>query len=199
MDFEEKKELSAKIEAILFASGESVGVERICLGLEITRKEAEEILSKLMGQYELSQGGLRILKLNTSYQMCSAPDCASAVHRVLETRSPPKLTQPALEVLAIIAYHQPTTRAYIDQIRGVDSTYTISSLLIRGLVEECGRLMEMPGRPTLYQTTDAFLRVFHLEHLSNLPDLDEPEPEMVQLTIPETVLEEVELEQERFL
>lgn len=194
---EDKKEFLAQIEAILFASGEAVGIERLCEGLSLSRTEVESLLQELMGQYEFAQGGLRIIKLNTSYQMCSAPEFASVVRNILETRAPPKLSQPALEVLAVIAYHQPTTRAYVDQIRGVDSTYTVSSLLLRGLIEDCGKLKDMPGRPTLYRTTEAFLRVFHLDSLSKLPDLDQAEPEMEQLRI-ETQGDK-SLEQERFM
>lgn len=143
------------------------------------------------------------MRMNASYQMCSAPEFAGVVREVLETRAPPKLSQPALEVLAIIAYHQPTTRAYVDQVRGVDSTYTIGVLLERGLLEECGKLKEMPGRPTLYRTTDVFLRSFHLENLSELPDLGQPEPVAEQLSIQQRLDEmqepESEMHQERFL
>lgn len=185
MDFspEDKKELFAQIEAILFASGDPVGVERLCLSLDLTRTEADALLSELTAQYEFAQGGIRIIKLNTSYQMCSAPEYANLVRNILETRSPPKLTPPALEVLAIVAYHQPTTRAYIDQVRGVDSNYTITTLVERNFLEECGKLKDMPGRPSLYRTTDTFLRVFHLESLAKLPDLDHTVPEMEQLSL----------------
>lgn len=201
---EERKEISAQMEAILFASGEPLGVERFCLGLDLTRPEVDSIMAELIQNYEFAQGGLRIIRLNSSYQMCSAPEFASVVRDILETRAPPKLSQPALEVLAIIAYHQPTTRAYVDQVRGVDSTYTVGTLLERGLLEECGRLKEMPGRPTLYRTTDVFLRSFHMESLVELPDLGQPEPEPEQLSIQQRLQElqkpeEEEMQQERFL
>lgn len=198
-----KDELNAQLEAILFAAGDPIGVERLCLGLNLTRPEVDERMDKLIAQYESAQGGLRIVRMNASYQMCSAPEFAGVVREVLETRAPPKLSQPALEVLAIIAYHQPTTRAYVDQVRGVDSTYTIGVLLERGLLEECGKLKEMPGRPTLYRTTDVFLRSFHLENLSELPDLGQPEPVAEQLSIQQRLDEmqepESEMHQERFL
>lgn len=204
MEQEEKKELSAQLEAILFASGEPVGVERLCLGLDLTRPEVDELMSELIKHYEFAQGGIRIIRLNASYQMCSAPEFASVVRDILETRAPPKLSQPAVEVLAIVAYHQPTTRAYVDQVRGVDSTYTVSSLLERGLLEACGKLKEMPGRPTLYRTTEKFLRSFHMESLHDLPDLGQPEPESEQLSIEQRLQElqkeeNQELLQERFL
>lgn len=199
---EEKQELCAQIEAILFASGDPVGVERLCLGLSLTKPEADALLEEMMSRYEFAQGGLRIIRINESYQMCSAPEFASTVRAILETRAAPKLSPPALEVLAVVAYHQPTTRAYVDQVRGVDSTYTVTTLVERGLLETCGRLDDMPGRPSLYRTTETFLRVFHLESLSHLPDLEEEE-ELEQLRIPTPPPPEPEpendLEQERFL
>lgn len=202
MSPEERKELAAQMEAILFASGDPIGVERLCLGLDLTRPEVDSIMGELIQHYEFAQGGLRIVRMNASYQMCSAPEHAAVVRDILETRAPPKLSQPALEVLAIIAYHQPTTRAYVDQVRGVDSTYTVGVLLERGLLEECGKLKEMPGRPTLYRTTEIFLRSFHMESLLDLPDLGQPEPVAEQLSIQQRLkdLEEPgEMEQERFL
>ena len=110
------------------------------------------------------------MRMEDSWQLCSAPDYASAVRQAFEIRKPAKLSQPALEVLTIIAYYQPTTRAYVDQIRGVDSAYTIGLLLERKLIEECGRL-QVPGRPHLYRTTKQFLRAFHLSSLEELPEL----------------------------
>ena len=95
---------------------------------------------------------------------------------IRDSRKPAKLSQPALEALTIIAYYQPTTRAYVDQIRGVDSSYTMSLLLNRDLIEECGRL-QVPGRPRLYRTTKQFLRAFHLSSLEDLPELTEPSEE----------------------
>ena len=118
--------------------------------------------------------------MDDSWQLCSAPEYGDAVHRALEVRKPAKLSQPALEALTIIAYYQPTTRANVDQIRGVDSAYTMSLLLNRDLIEECGRL-QAPGRPRLYRTTKQFLRAFHLNSLEELPELEtlaEPEDEV---------------------
>ena len=114
--------------------------------------------------------------MEDSWQLCSAPEYGDAVRRALEVRKPAKLSQPALEALTIIAYYQPTTRAYVDQIRGVDSAYTMSLLLNRDLIEECGRL-QVPGRPRLYRTTKQFLRAFHLDSLEDLPELTEPSEE----------------------
>ena len=162
--------MEAAVEAILFASGEPVQLERICVALELDRPTAEQLLQKLMDTYAFERRGMRIIRMEDSWQMCSAPDYADAIRRAFEIRKPAKLSQPALEVLTIIAYYQPTTRAYVDQIRGVDSAYTISLLLDRKLIEECGRL-QVPGRPHLYRTTKQFLRAFHLTSLDDLPEL----------------------------
>ena len=113
---------------------------------------------------------MRLVQMNDLLQLCSAPEYGDVIRKAFEIRKPAKLSQPALEVLTIIAYYQPTTRAYVDQIRGVDSSYTVGLLLDRHLIEECGRL-QVPGRPRLYRTTQAFLRAFHLNSLEELPQL----------------------------
>lgn len=166
----EMKEIEAAVEGILFASGEPVHIDRICLAAELDRPTAELVLQKLMDYYSFERRGMRLLRLEDSWQLCSAPEYADVIRRAFEIRKPAKLSQPALEVLTIIAYYQPTTRAYVDQIRGVDSAYTIGLLLDRKLIEECGRL-QVPGRPRLYRTTKQFLRAFHLTSLDDLPEL----------------------------
>ena len=164
----DKKEMEAAVESILFASGEPVNIERICVALAIDRLTAERILQGLMDYYAYERRGMRLLKIEDCWQLCSAPDYAEAIRRAFEIRNPAKLSQPALEVLTIIAYYQPVTRAYVDQIRGVDSSYTMSLLIDRGMIEECGRL-QVPGRPRQYRTTKQFLRSFHLSSLDELP------------------------------
>ena len=166
----EMKEIEAAVEGILFASGEPVHIDRICLAAELDRPTAELVLQKLMDYYSFERRGRRLLRLEDSWQLCSAPEYADVIRRAFEIRKPAKLSQPALEVLTIIAYYQPTTRAYVDQIRGVDSSYTVGLLLDRHLIEECGRL-QVPGRPRLYRTTKAFLRAFHLNSLEDLPEM----------------------------
>ena len=167
----EMKEIEAAVEGILFASGEPVHIDRICLAAELDRPTAELVLQKLMDYYSFERRGMRLLRLEDSWQLCSAPEYADVIRRAFEIRKPAKLSQPALEVLTIIAYYQPTTRAYVDQIRGVDSSYTVGLLLDRHLIEECGRL-QVPGRPRLYRTTKAFLRAFHLNSLEDLPEME---------------------------
>ena len=134
------KELEAALEGVLFAAGEPVGVERLCLGLETDRPTLDAVAQRLMDRYRYERRGIRLLRLDASYQLCSAPEQAECIRRTLEGRKPARLSQPALEVLAIIAYYQPVTRAYVDQIRGVDSAYTVGLLLERELIEESGRL-----------------------------------------------------------
>lgn len=190
----EMKEIEAAIEGILFASGEPVAVDRICLALDIDRPTVELVLQRLADYYSYERRGLRLVRMEESYQLCSAPEYAEDIRRAFEIRKPAKLSQPALEVLTIIAYYQPTTRAYVDQIRGVDSSYTVGLLLDRHLIEECGRL-QVPGRPRLYRTTQAFLRAFHLNSLDDLPEMPGMETDgQMRLSEDGTVLDDVNAE-----
>ena len=162
------------IESILFVSGEPVKQARIAAVLGIEESSVDAAADKLRDRYSYDRRGIRLVKLDDSLQLCSSPEYSEYIRRALETRKPPQLSQPALEVLAIIAYFQPVTRAYIEQVRGVDSVYTVGLLLERGLIESCGRLAA-PGRPMLYRTTYAFLRTFGLESLDELPELPQIE------------------------
>ena len=164
----DERELKAALEAIIFASGEPVPAGRISLVLGVPEAEVYSCAAPLAEEYE--GRGFRLVRLDKSLQMCSAPQYAKAIARVIEHRAPPKLSLPALETLAVIAYFQPVTRAYVDEVRGVDSSYTVSSLVDKGLIEPSGKL-EAPGRPTLYKTTEAFLRVMGVSELSELPKL----------------------------
>ena len=163
-------ELSSILEAILFASGESVPVARLSLVLGVEEAELLRCAEEMAARYENEARGLRLLLLGDKLQLCSAPEFAPYIAKVLEQRKPPQLSQSALETLAIAAYFQPVTRAYIDQVRGVDSSYTVSTLIERGLIEVCGRL-DVPGRPALLRTTDVFLRTMGLRSLDELPKL----------------------------
>ena len=163
-------EVEAAVEAILFAAGEPLPIERICLALDLDRPTAEQVLQKLGDHYAYERRGIRLVRMEDCYQLCSSPDYADLIRKAFEIRKTARLSQPALEVLTIVAYYQPTTRAYVDQVRGVDSSYTVSLLLERGFIEECGRL-QVPGRPRLYRTTKKFLRDFHLSSLEELPEM----------------------------
>ena len=178
----EMREIESAVEGILFASGEPVQVERICVALDMDRPTVEQVLQKLMDYYAYERRGIRLLHIEDSWQLCSAPDYADIIRRAFEIRKPAKLSQPALEVLTIIAYYQPTTRAYVDQIRGVDSSYTVGLLLERELIEEAGRLA-VPGRPMQFRTTKNFLRSFGLSSLEELPELPDASQESGQLTL----------------
>ena len=178
----ELKELEGAIEGILFAAGDPVGAERLCLALEQDRDTVDAVCRRLADRYSYERRGMRLVQLDASWQMCSAPEHAALIRRALESRRPAKLSQPALEVLAIIAYFQPATRAYVDQVRGVDSAYTVGLLLERELIEECGRLA-VPGRPIQYRTTKNFLRTFGLSSLEELPELPAAAVEEGQLTL----------------
>lgn len=166
----DKEELGRIIEAILFAAGDPVPVERIALAAGVTIEEVVETADMLADSYAYQRRGIRILRLEDSYQMCSDRELISYITIALETRKPPKLSQAQLEVLTVIAYYQPATKALVEELRGVDCSYSISSLLSKKLIEESGRL-NVPGRPILYTTTADFLRCFGLNSLAELPEI----------------------------
>lgn len=163
------------LEAVLFASGEPVPSARLSLVFGVPEEDIIDMAETLAREYEEQRRGVRLLRLGKSLQLCSAPEYAKLISKVIEHRAAPRLSPSALEALAIIAYFQPVTRAYVEQVRGVDSSYTVSSLAEKGLIEPAGKL-EAPGRPTLYRTTEAFLRVMgvsSLDELPALPDMNE--------------------------
>ena len=167
----ELDELQRAIEAILFASGERIDIQRFAYTLEVDTDEVEKAADALSNTYAFERRGIRILKLEKGYQMVSAGEMAGYVTKALETRKPPKLSASQLETLTIIAYYQPATKAMVEQIRGVDSAYSVAALLNKKLIEEAGRL-NVPGRPIQYKTTPDFLRTFALSSLEELPPID---------------------------
>lgn len=167
----DRPELQRAIEAILFAAGERVEASRLAFALETDEDEIMAAADSLAGQLAFDRRGIRIIKLEKSYQMVSSGEMADFVTKALETRKPPKLSASQLEALTIIAYYQPATKAMVEQIRGVDSSYSISALLNKKLIEEAGRL-NVPGRPIQYKTTPDFLRTFGLSTLEELPPID---------------------------
>ena len=168
MEFEQ---LQRAIEAILFAAGERVEVSRLAATLEVDEHEIMEAADSLAGNLAFERRGIRILKLEKGYQMVSSGEMADYVTKCLETRKPPKLSSSQLEALTIIAYYQPATKAMVEQIRGVDSSYSIAALMNKKLIEEAGRL-NVPGRPIQYKTTPDFLRTFGLSSLEELPAIE---------------------------
>ena len=168
--------IKAAIEAILFANGSSVETKRISPALEIPESQAEEHISALIDDYNNANRGITIIKLDDAYQMVSCKEYATQIRTVMDLRRNTPLSQAALEVLAVVAYNQPVTKAFVEQVRGVDCSGVIGSLTAKGLVEEKGRL-ELPGRPLLYGTTENFLRCFNINSLEELPPLPETENE----------------------
>lgn len=168
----EQTELQATIEAILFASGEPVGIARLAEMLEVEPESIEQSAEELGSVWQYERRGVRLVRLERSLQMISAPEYGDIIRRTLEERKPLPMSKAALETLALVAYYQPTTKAYIEKIRGVESGNTVNTLCEKGLLTEAGR-MDVPGRPILYRTTPAFLRAFGLSSLSELPDLSD--------------------------
>lgn len=167
----EQSELQRILEAILFAAGEPVEISRLAASLEVAEDEVIEAADALADEFSFNRRGIRILRLENAYQMSSSGEMADLITKTLETRKPPKLSSSQLEALTIIAYYQPATKAMVEQIRGVDSSYSISALLNKKLIEEAGR-MNVPGRPILYKTTSDFLRTFGLKSLGDLPEIE---------------------------
>ena len=187
-------DLQRGIEAILFAAGEPVECDRLAEALEADRKDVKKVADEMVSTWAFERRGIRVIKLDKSYQMVSSGEMSDYVAKALETRKPPKLSASQLETLTIVAYYQPATKAMVEQIRGVDSSYSISALLNKKLIEESGRL-NVPGRPILYRTTTAFLRTFGLSSLEELPEIErvtfgEPIEEMIQEEIQEEPKEE---------
>ena len=168
MEFEQ---LQRAIEAILFASGEAVETARLAHALETDVNEIIRAAQQLADTYAFERRGIRIIRLEKAWQMVSSGEMADFVTKALETRKPPKLSGAQLESLTIIAYYQPATKAMVEQIRGVDSSYSISALLNKKLICEAGRL-NVPGRPIQYATTPDFLRTFGLSSLEELPEIE---------------------------
>jgi segregation and condensation protein B len=167
----EQTELQRAIEAILFAAGERVETARLSMALEADEKDIIAAADALADAYSFERRGIRILRLDKGYQMVSSGEMADYVTKALETRKPPKLSSSQLEALTIIAYYQPATKAVVEQLRGVDSSYSISALMNKKLIEEAGRL-NVPGRPIQYRTTPDFLRTFGLSSLEELPPIE---------------------------
>ena len=163
-------QLESTLEAVLFAAGDAVSLDRLCAALETPREDILAAAGALEALYDLENRGLMLRRIEDRLQLCSRPMYAEAARRVTESRRAAPLSPAAREVLTIVAYRQPVTRAFIDQLRGVDSGGTLAGLAEKQLIEEAGRL-EVPGRPILYRTTGRFLQAFALESLDDLPAL----------------------------
>lgn len=162
-------ESMAAVEAVLFACGEPIELDRLAESVEIEKDSAARIVERLNDRYSEQGSALLIGKLGDGYQMMTRPEYARYIKSAMETRRQVPLSPAAMEVLAIVAYNQPVTRGFVDQVRGVDSSGVVRSLVERSLLEEHGRLNNVPGRPIAYRTTDNFLRCFGLSSLDDLP------------------------------
>ena len=188
----EQTAIERAVAAILFAAGEPVGASRMAMAAGVSEEEIHTAAQSLMSRWNYERFGIRIVQLDDAYQMCSSGEMADVVTKALETRKPPRLSPAQLEALNIVAYYQPVTKAYIEQLRGVDSSYAVSALLSKQLITEAGRL-NVPGRPILYETTPVFLRTFGLTSLEELPPIEKADihiPEGQQLQLPEVSKEE---------
>ena len=167
----EQIDLQRAIEAILFAAGERVDVDRLAMTLQVDPDEIISAADGLADELAFNRRGIRVLRLDDGYQMVSSGEMADFITKALETRKPPKLSASQRETLTIIAYYQPATKAMVEQIRGVDSSYSIAALLNKKLIEDAGRL-NVPGRPIQYRTTPDFLRTFAISSLEELPEIE---------------------------
>ena len=167
----EQNDLQRAIMAVLFAAGEPVDAARLSQTLEADEDEIHRQTQALMDMLSFGRSGIRIVRLENAYQMCSSSEMAEYVTKTLETRKPPKLSPSQLETLTIVAYYQPATKAMIEQIRGVDSAYSVSALLTKKLICEAGRL-NVPGRPVLFAPTDEFYRRFGVSSKADMPKID---------------------------
>lgn len=170
------EEMKRAVEAILFAAGESVEISRIAEALELTPKKAETLLEEVRSEFNSQNHGFKIMRYKDSYRFVTHKEYEEQIRRVMDLNRKKPLSQAAMEVLAVIAYNQPVTKAFVEQIRGVDCSGVIGSLTIKGLIEERGRL-ELPGRPLLYGTTENFLRCFNISSIEELPPIPQSDKE----------------------
>ena len=187
-------ELTAALEAVLFAGGEPVEATRLCEIFEIDDETLSKVATLLQNKLAEKGSGIQLLRLADCYQLASRKEYAEYVKKAFDIRRKTPLSQAALEVLTVIAYNQPVTKAFVEQVRGVDCSGVISTLVEKDLITEKGRL-ELPGRPLLYGTTATFLRAFSLSSLKDLPELpQELEGGAEQLTMDDVIEEQAQAE-----
>lgn len=167
----DREHFAGALEAILFACSTPVDKEKLCEILEIKPDELEVTITELRLRLEKAKGGFELVSLEDTVTLCTRIEYKDYVSKALEVKRNVSLSKPALEVLAIVAYAQPVTKAYMEKVRGVDCSGIVNSLLEKELVEERGRL-DAPGRPILYGTTLNFLKSFGLNSVEELPDID---------------------------
>ena len=164
----------AEIEAILFAAGEPINIKRLAQATGLNIEQTQEVLQNLETQLNDRQSGLCLVKMQDKYQLCTRTEFAQQIRDVLDLKRNAPLSQAAFEVLAVVAYNQPVTKSFVEQVRGVDCSGVMTTLCEKGLVEEKGRL-DLPGRPLIYGTTPEFLRCFCISSLDELPPVPQCE------------------------
>lgn len=189
-----KQQTIAALEAVLFASGDPISIERLSQTFEIKPEEVEKYIKELENKYKSQQSGFYVVRLENTYQLVTREEFAPYIKKAFDIKRRTPLSPAALEVLAVIAYNQPVTRAFIEQVRGVDCSGVVTTLVEKGLIEERGRL-ELPGRPLLYGTTKTFLRSFSLNDLSDLPPLPKDSPEINDVGEQLEIAEDIESEE----
>lgn len=167
----------AAIEAVMFAYGDPITIDKLSEASGVDAETCAKLVDRLEQQYNVRESGLRILRINNGFQIAARTEFADNIKKALETRRQQPLSQAAMETLAIVAYNQPVTNAFVEQVRGIDSSSVMRSLVERGLLEEAGRL-DLPGRPISYRTTDTFLRCFGLSRIEELPPLPDQEGQL---------------------
>ena len=187
------QQIVSALEAVLFASGDPISIDRLSQVFEKTPEEVEKLIKELEIKLEKNKSGFTVVRLENTYQLVTREEYAPYIKKAFDIKRRTPLSPASLEVLAVIAYNQPVTRAFIEQVRGVDCSSVVSTLVEKGLIEERGRL-ELPGRPLLYGTTKTFLRSFSLNDLSDLPPIPKENPEVndigEQLKIEENLTDE---------
>lgn len=183
----------AIIEAILFACGEPVSPDKLAEASKIDVETVVKLIDQLERRYNVQESGIRVIRVNNCFQLATREEYADYVKAALETRRQAPLSQAAMETLSIVAYNQPVTKAFVEQVRGIDSSSVVNTLVERDLLEEAGRL-ELPGRPVAYRTTNTFLRCFGISSLEELPPLPNQEG---QLDFDELAELELEKQQEQ--
>ena len=183
--------IKAIIEAILFSAGRQVEKKELLLALEISENDLDTIISNMQEDYKREDRGIKLIKVNSSYQLCSKTDLYEYIYPVLDKRTKPNLSNAALETLAIIAYNPKITRAEIESIRGVSADACVYKLLEYGLIEEAGKV-DLPGKPMSYKTTDEFLKMFGYASLEDLPELPRYKLDENHQIVVDEILEEQE-------
>lgn len=188
------KQIQSAIEAVLFASGEPVTIQRLCDVFDLDNSDIKKHIEAIKKRYEETDSGLSVLKLENTYQIATKKEYSEYIRKAFDIKRKTPLSPAAFEVLAVIAYNQPVTRAFIEQVRGVDCSGVITTLLEKELIEERGRL-ELPGRPLLYGTTKNFLRCFSVSDLSELPPLPKEQAQVNDVGEQLEIMEDTSLEE----